>query len=83
MAEEGWDLVLKLVKYNQPDADLEDIKHALPTVEAMAVFFGILFDEYQPEVMEDPLPKKAPAGKPKQTTRTTGKGKTSKPKKSQ
>jgi hypothetical protein len=43
-------------------------------MEAIAVFFNIIFDEYRPEgVSEDPLPKKA-KDKAKTTTRSTKSG---------
>jgi hypothetical protein len=81
VAAEGHDLVLKLVQNLQPDATLEDIKRALPTMEAIAIFFDVIFDEYRPEIADDPTR----AGKPAKAvmTRTTKKTNKSKPKKSQ
>jgi len=80
MAMEGWDLVTRLVNYNHPAVVLADIKRALPTMEAIALFFNAIFEEYQPEGINDPLPGKAPAKKPGTTTRSTKSGKV-KPKK--
>lgn len=77
LAEEGHELALKLIRYNKADVSLEDIKHALPTMEAIAVFFNIIFEEYRPEIAEDPTQ----AAKAAKTTRTTKSKKTSKPKK--
>jgi hypothetical protein len=82
VAAEGHDLVLKLIQYNQPDVTLDEVKAALPTMEAIAIFFDVIFDEYRPEVADDPTQAGKPA-KAAVTTRTTKPKKTSKPKKSQ
>jgi hypothetical protein len=74
VAAEGHELALKLIHYNQPDAKLVDVKRALPTMEAIAVFFNIIFDEYKPEMENPTTTAKAKTTKAKTTTRTTKSG---------
>jgi len=82
LAAEGHNLALQLVQYNDAEVTLKDIKHALPTCEAIAVFFNVIYDEYTPEGIKDPTKAAKAASKgDKETTRTTKGGKKSRPKK--
>jgi hypothetical protein len=82
IAGEGHELALKLIRYNQPEVTLDEVKRALPTMEAISIFFDVIFEEYRPEVEDSPSRAGKPA-KGKGTTRTIKKTSKSKPKKSQ